>query len=85
VYTIEKSLGGIDGRTIMLVGDLKRGRTVRSLSYLMREYKDVRLLFAAPERYQMLPDITDFLDANRVSWKKVARSTKGSPMRTRST
>ena len=77
VYTIEKSLGGIDGRTIMLVGDLKRGRTVRSLSYLMREYKDVRLLFAAPERYQMLPDITDFLDAHRVSWKKVGSIDEG--------
>src|SRR5690606_21909581 len=42
VYTLERALrpvGGIDGKTVLLVGDLKRGRTVRSLSYLMRHFE----------------------------------------------
>ncbi|MFK7928518.1 MAG: aspartate carbamoyltransferase [Myxococcota bacterium] len=68
VYTLQKSLGTIDGRTLMLVGDLGRGRTVRSLAQLMRNYSNVTLLFAAPEKYQMLPDITAQLDAAGVDW-----------------
>ena len=38
--------GGIDGKTICMVGDLRRGRTVRSLSQLLTNYEDVRLVFA---------------------------------------
>jgi len=34
----------------------------------MRNYKDVTLLFAAPEKYQMLPDITKQLDDAGVDW-----------------
>jgi hypothetical protein len=33
----------------------------------------------------MLPDITDFLDAHRVSWKKVGSIDEGSARRTQST
>ncbi len=74
IYTLKKSLekvGGIDGKSIMLVGDLRRGRTVRSLSYLMKNYRDVTLYFAAPERYQMLPDILTFLDRHRIRYVKL--------------
>src|SRR5690606_36990911 len=37
IYTLDRSFaerGGIDGKVIGMMGDLKRGRTVRSLSYL---------------------------------------------------
>jgi aspartate carbamoyltransferase catalytic subunit len=74
IYTLEKSfseIGGIDGKKIMLVGDLKRGRTVRSLSYLMKNYEGVEVCFAAPERYQMQQDILDFLDTHNVPWTMV--------------
>lgn len=80
IYTLEKSLekvGGIDGKTIMLVGDLKRGRTVRSLSYLMRNYDDVTLLFAAPDRYQMLPDILQFCDEHQIGYQKISSIDEG--------
>ncbi len=74
IYTLEKSFeknGGIDGKKIMLVGDLKRGRTVRSLSYLMKNYEGVMLYFAAPEEYQMQADILDFLDAHRIPYRMI--------------
>ena len=80
IYTLEKSFenqGGIDGKTIMLVGDLKRGRTVRSLSYMMKNYVDVDLLFCAPEEYQMEQDILDFLDENSVPYRKVSSISEG--------
>lgn len=60
IYTLERSfekLGGIDGKTIALMGDLKRGRTVRSLSYLMKNYRDVTLVYIAPRAFAMGNDI----------------------------
>ncbi len=78
IYTLERSFenhGGIDNKTIMLVGDLKRGRTVRSLAFLMKEYKNVKLIFCAPEEYQMGQDILDFLDKEGIEWKKVSSIT----------
>jgi aspartate carbamoyltransferase catalytic subunit len=74
IYTLRKSLesvGGIDGKKIMLVGDLKRGRTVRSLSYLMKNYSDVTLYFAAPKEYQMEQDILDFCEMHSIKYKMI--------------
>lgn len=80
IYTLSKSfenIGGIDGKKIMLVGDLKRGRTVRSLSYLMRNYRDVTLLFAAPQEYQMEEDILAFLDENDIRYHQLSSIKEG--------
>lgn len=74
VYTLERSFedqGGIEGKTIMMVGDLKRGRTVRSLAFLMRNYPGVRLIFAAPERYQMSEDVCEFLIQHKIPYSTV--------------
>lgn len=71
IYTLQRSFenrGGIDGKTIMMVGDLKRGRTVRSLSELMRHYEDVTLVFASPEKFRMEDDIKNQLSAAGVKW-----------------
>lgn len=67
IYTLYKSFDGwIDGRTIIMVGDLKRGRTVRSLSYLMRNYQDMKLIFVSPPELTMEHDIKDFLNRHDV-------------------
>ena len=51
-----------EGKTIAFVGDLKRGRTVRSLAYLLCRYSGVRLLFVSPPELQMGDDIIEHLD-----------------------
>lgn len=64
IYTLDRSFeerGGIDGKVIGLMGDLKRGRTVRSLCYLMKNYRNVRLVLIAPPRFDLEPDIKDHL------------------------
>lgn len=71
IYTLKrefKDIGGLDGKTIAMVGDLKRGRTVRSLSYLMKNYKDVTLYFVAPEVFRMKDDIKSFLKKHGISY-----------------
>jgi len=69
IYTLERSFehnGGLDGKKIAMVGDLKRGRTVRSLSYLMKNYKDIELYFVSPEIFRMKDDIKAFLNKHRI-------------------
>ena len=48
LYTIQDELGMIDGLNIAMVGDLRYGRTVHSLTKLLLQY-DVRLRFVSPE------------------------------------
>ena len=62
VYTLHKSLGEIDGKTIVMVGDLARGRTVRSLSYLLKNFHDVKIIYVSPQRLRIGEDIRAFLD-----------------------
>ncbi len=66
IYTLERSFedaGGIDGKSVAFVGDLKRGRTVRSLSWLLTLYNDVKIHFVAPEPLQIGSDVLALLDA----------------------
>lgn len=48
LYTIRQELGRIDGLKIAMVGDLRYGRTVHSLTKLLTQY-DVTLRFVSPE------------------------------------
>jgi aspartate carbamoyltransferase catalytic subunit len=60
VYTIDKEQGALDGLTVALAGDLKNGRTVHSLVYLLARF-DVRLMFVSPAQLKMPADITEEL------------------------
>ena len=64
IYTLQRSFeerGGIDDKRIVFVGDLARGRTVRSLSMLLTNYNNVEQCFVAPEQLQIRQDILDIL------------------------
>ncbi|MBI9020996.1 MAG: aspartate carbamoyltransferase [Verrucomicrobia bacterium] len=66
IYTLARSFektGGIDGKKIAFVGDLKRGRTVRSLAWLLTHYEGVKAYFVAPPELQIGEDILKQLDA----------------------
>jgi len=65
IYTLARSfesIGGIDGKNIVFVGDLARGRTVRSLAWLLTLYDDVKVFFVAPEQLQIGEDILQLMD-----------------------
>ncbi|HID96031.1 MAG TPA: aspartate carbamoyltransferase [Candidatus Latescibacteria bacterium] len=66
IYTIDKEIGHLDGISIAMVGDLANGRTVRSLSYLLSKYDDVKVYFVAPEVVKMKDDIKDHLREHKV-------------------
>jgi len=57
------------GKTIAFVGDLKRGRTVRSLAYLLCRYAGARLIFVSPPELQIGEDILEYLSRNDVEYE----------------
>jgi carbamoyl-phosphate synthase/aspartate carbamoyltransferase/dihydroorotase len=57
IYTIRKELGTVNGITVVLVGDLKYGRTVHSLAKLLALY-DVKLIYVSPKSLRMPKEIT---------------------------
>ena len=64
IYTLMRSFetqGGIDGKTVTFCGDLMRGRTVRSLSYLLTNFKNVKQIFVAPQELQVPADVVMIL------------------------
>ena len=72
IYTLARSsenTGGIDGKKIAFVGDLKRGRTVRSLAWLMTQYEGVKIYFVAPPELQIGDDILQQLTAAGVPYE----------------
>jgi aspartate carbamoyltransferase catalytic subunit len=73
IYTLHRSFenyGGIDGKRIAFVGDLKRGRTVRSLAYLLRNYTGVKLYFVAPKELQLEEDLKGYLQEQHVEFEE---------------
>jgi aspartate carbamoyltransferase catalytic subunit len=60
VYTIQKEKGRLNNLTVTLAGDLKNGRTVHSLSWLLGKYGP-RFYFVSPEELRMPPEITKSL------------------------
>lgn len=71
VYTLMRSFkerGGVDGKKIAFVGDLLRGRTVRSLACLLTKYQGVQQYFVAPQELQIGDDILAYLDQHGVSY-----------------
>lgn len=72
IYTLERSFektGGIDGKSVAFVGDLLRGRTVRSLAWLLTLYNDVKIYFVAPEQLQIGDDVLELLDAAGMAYE----------------
>jgi len=70
LYTILKELGNIDGIRIALVGDLKHGRTVRSLCYLLGKYTGVEIVFVSPSALVMKNDIKEYLTKHNVPFSE---------------
>jgi aspartate carbamoyltransferase catalytic subunit len=65
LYTIKKELHsrvqGIDSMHIAMVGDLKHGRTVHSLSQLVSLYDNVKFTLISPAELRMPQEITEEL------------------------
>jgi aspartate carbamoyltransferase catalytic subunit len=68
IYTIKDELNRVDGIKVAMVGDLANGRTVRSLTYLLSKFKDIKIWFVAPPAVAMRDDLKAHLDEHSIPW-----------------
>ncbi len=65
LFTIVEELGQVDGLTVTMLGDLKYGRTVHSLSRLLSLF-DIRLNYISPDILRMPPEIIAELNEKNI-------------------
>ena len=65
LYTIYRERP-LEGLSIAIIGELDRGRTARSLAYLLAKFERVKIYFVSPPEMQMAPDILEHLDEHDV-------------------
>ena len=68
LYTIYRERP-IDGLSVAFIGELDKGRTARSLAYLLAKFERVKIFFVSPPELQMRPDILQYLDRHGVSYE----------------
>mmetsp|Transcript_11289 Transcript_11289/g.19767 ORF Transcript_11289/g.19767 Transcript_11289/m.19767 type:complete len:360 (+) Transcript_11289:178-1257(+) len=71
VYTIKREVGRLENIKIGMVGDLRNGRTVRSLAMTLAMYPGLKVYFVAPPVVRMKDDIKQFLTQQGVPWVEV--------------
>jgi len=79
MYTIVDAFPGVYDLKIAMVGDLRYGRTVRSLSYLLTKYEKVEIIFVSPPVCKMEGDIKAYLDKYSISWREETDLAKVAP------
>jgi aspartate carbamoyltransferase catalytic subunit len=72
LYTIRKELGEIDNLKIALIGDLKFGRTVHSLSNALGMFENVKIYLVSPPELRMPQEILLDLDKTNVTYEETA-------------
>lgn len=70
IYTIQDAFQQVDGLKVALVGDLKYGRTVHSLAYMLGKFRVAKLYLVSPEVVRMPPDLLAYLDKHQVPWEE---------------
>lgn len=75
LYTLTKEKGRIDGLRIALVGDLKFGRTVHSLAYVLAHYS-VELTLVSPPALAMPQEIVSSLQERGIEVRQTAELAK---------
>jgi aspartate carbamoyltransferase catalytic subunit len=71
LYTIKKEKKRIDKLTVAMVGDLKYGRTIHSLAYLLAHY-DVTIYFVSPDILKMPKGETTYLKEKGINFKETS-------------
>jgi aspartate carbamoyltransferase catalytic subunit len=70
LYTIKDHFSEINNLKVAMVGDLKYGRTVRSLSYFLTKYSGIKIFFVSPPVCRMESDIKSYLEKEGVPWEE---------------
>lgn len=72
LLTIKEECGTLDGLNIGIMGDLKYGRTVHSLSILLSHF-DVNVYFISPKELALRNRDIEFLRARQLKYKEITK------------
>ncbi|NEG58979.1 aspartate carbamoyltransferase [Pantoea agglomerans] len=70
LFTIQETQSRLNQLNVAMVGDLKYGRTVHSLTQALAKFDGNRFFFIAPDALAMPAYITDMLDEKNISWSR---------------
>jgi aspartate carbamoyltransferase len=70
LYTIIKEKGTLENLRVAMVGDLKYGRTVHSLSYALAPFAPKEYIYCAPKELQMPEEIVSDMEKKSVKITK---------------
>lgn len=79
MYTINREMGKIDGLTIGFVGDLKFGRTVHSLIYVLKLYNIKKIYFISPTQLKIPNNYLKMLDEAGIEYLEDSELNKHVP------
>lgn len=68
LYTIYRERP-LDGLSVAIIGELDKGRTARSLAYLLAKFERVKIFFVSPPELQMKQDILEYLNEHDVCYE----------------
>jgi aspartate carbamoyltransferase catalytic subunit len=68
LYTIYRERP-LDGLSVAIIGELDKGRTARSLAYLLAKFERVKIFFVSPPEQQMGQDILTYLNEHSVRYE----------------
>ena len=71
LYTIKNEVGSIDNLRIALIGDLKFGRTVHSLSQALGLFDNVKIYLVSPPELRMPQEVLIDLNKTNVEYEEV--------------
>lgn len=71
LYTIKNEIGEIDNLKIALIGDLKFGRTVHSLTHALGLFKNIKIYLISPPELKMPQEVLHDLNKTNVEYKEV--------------
>jgi aspartate carbamoyltransferase catalytic subunit len=71
LYTIKQELGRMDNLNVAIVGDLKNGRTVHSLIYLLSKYPNVSFKLVSPKELSLPQENKQYLLDNKINFEEL--------------
>jgi aspartate carbamoyltransferase catalytic subunit len=70
VYTMQKELGGLDGKTVVFIGDHRNGRTLHSMLPMLVLFK-VKIILVSPEELRLPDEYKEMLTGANVPFEEV--------------
>ncbi len=82
IYTLRYSFsqrGGVDGKNVVIIGDIARNRAARSLAYLLTRFEKPRIFFVSPAAFAPDDELLSYLRRHEV--ENTTRSALGPLLR----